>query len=185
MAELTRFETLALPLMPTAYTFAFFILRSREDAEDAVQEAYLRAFRAFEGWRGEALKPWLLTIVRHVALRMIAARRRTGNVIPLEAAREPDGAPGLSVEIADPGPLADEMLVAAAERQALRAALADLPAIYREMIVLRDIEGLSYREIAAVTETAIGTVMSRLARGRQELRRQLAPLRAKDGTNGE
>lgn len=186
MANLTRFESLALPLMPAAYRFAFFILRSREDAEDAVQEAYLRAFSAFDDWRGEELRPWLLTIVRHAALKMIAARRREGNVIPLDIG--PDDAAGArfgAVELADPGPRADENLIRASEQQALQQAVAELPAIYRETIVLRDIEGLSYRDIARVTETAIGTVMSRLARGRQELRRKLAPAGAKDGTYGE
>jgi RNA polymerase sigma-70 factor, ECF subfamily len=176
MAHLSHFESAALPLMPAAYNLAYWILRSREDAEDAVQEAYLRAFRAYDGLRGEDIRPWFLTIVRNVAFRTIGLRRRTGNVISLDAGP-------VTADIADPAPLADATLIEQGIWAEVHAALAELPAIHREVISLRDIEGLSYREISQVTGIAIGTVMSRLARGRQELRKKLVPAGAKDGTH--
>jgi RNA polymerase sigma-70 factor, ECF subfamily len=176
MAHPTRFESLALPLMPAAYNHAFWILRSREDAEDAVQEAYLRAFRAFDDLRNEDIRPWFLTIVRNVAFRTIGTRRRSGNVISLDAG-------SVTIDVADPAPLAEAGLIQQGTHAQLHAALAELPAIHREIISLRDIEGLSYREISQIMGIAIGTVMSRLARGRQELRKKLVPAGAKDGTN--
>lgn len=175
MAHLTRFESLALPLMPAAFNLAFWILRSREDAEDAVQDAYLRAFRAFDDLRGEDIRPWFLTIVRNAAFRTIGQRRRNGNVIALDAGP-------VTIDIADAAPLAEAGLVQQEVLDELHAALAQLPAIHREIISLRDIEGLSYREISQILGIAIGTVMSRLARGRVELRKKLNLAGVRDGT---
>ncbi len=183
MASLKSFETLALPHLGAAYNLAFWIVRSREDAEDVVQEAYLRAFRAFDDLRGEDIRPWLFAIVRNVAYRAVGARNRTANVVSLNAGPfDRDNAYAPVMEIADEGMTAEQAMVNEADRALVQAALADLPAAYREVVMLREIEGLNYREIARITGTVIGTVMSRLARGRKELRDRLALLMEKDGT---
>ena len=182
MVSLSRFERLALPHMAAAYNLAYFIVRSKEDAEDVVQDAYLRAFRAFDDLRGDDIRPWLLTIVRHAAYAMVKARRRS-NLIPLDVgAAEPDGA-AWSRDIATEEPTAEQAMVSAGERALVHAALADLPVAYREVVTLREIEGLSYREIAEITGTVVGTVMSRLARGRKELRARLERLLDRNGTD--
>jgi RNA polymerase sigma-70 factor (ECF subfamily) len=171
LSALSRFERLALPCMDAAYNLAFWLVRSRTDAEDVVQEAYLRALRSFDTFRGEDMQPWLLAIVRSAAYRWANNRRRADNVISLEeayAANEPS---------------AEARLIGAAERDYVVRALAELPPAFREVLVLRELEGLPYRDIAAVTGAPIGTVMSRLSRGRGELRKALTRLIEKDEPN--
>jgi RNA polymerase sigma-70 factor, ECF subfamily len=179
----SRFERLALPQLDAAYNLAFWLTRSRPDADDIVQEAYLRALRAFDGFRGDDIKPWLLAIVRNAAYRWLANRRRAGNVISLDEtlAGDDDGHP-INV-VASDDLSAEQLLVGAAERDYVLRALAELPPIFREAVVLREIEGLSYREISEVTGTPVGTVMSRLARGRNELRGVLKKMIDKDEPN--
>jgi RNA polymerase sigma-70 factor, ECF subfamily len=168
--------------MEAAFNLAFWLVRSRADAEDIVQEAYLRAFRAFDGFRGGDMRPWLLAIVRNTAYRWLSNRRRSGTVISLEEAFAEGG--GQSVdEIASDEPTAEERLIGAAERDYVLRALAELPPAFREVLVLREIEGLAYREIAEVTGVPVGTVMSRLSRGRGELRKVLTRLMGKDEPN--
>jgi RNA polymerase sigma-70 factor, ECF subfamily len=170
----SRFERLALQHMGAAYNLAFWLVRSRNDAEDVVQEAFLRAFRAFDGFRGDDIKPWLLAIVRNTAYRWLAARRRSANVVSIDAALfadAEDDPPALQVASDAPNP--EDLLLRAGERDGIDAAIAGLPPVFREVIVLREIDGLSYREIAEVTGAAIGTVMSRLSRARAELRKVL------------
>jgi len=169
MIERAEFERLALAHLDAAYTLAFWLLRSRADAEDAVQDAYLRAYRSFRTFQGGDIRPWLLKIVRNVALRRLSDRARTANVIAFDAAVSDR----LGGERADT-PSAEEILVGAGEQAMVRAALDELAPVFRETIVLREIEALSYREIAALTGVPIGTVMSRLARARAELRKILA-----------
>lgn len=184
MAPVSRFEQMALPHMEAAFNLAFWLLRSRSDAEDVVQEAYLRAFRAFAGFRGEEIRPWLFAIVRNAAYRALNSRQRSANVISLdEALPGRAGDDGPAPEIADPGPSAEELMIRSAERDLVRLALAELPPAFREVVVLREIEGLGYREIAEITGTVVGTVMSRLSRGREELRKALARKLAKDQSN--
>jgi RNA polymerase sigma-70 factor (ECF subfamily) len=167
MTERAEFERLALVHLDAAYTLAFWLLRSRADAEDAVQDAYLRAFRAYRSFRGGDMRPWLLKIVRNVALRKLGASARESNVIPFD--------PGLvERHLAADQPTAEELLIGAGEQAMVRAALAELAPAFREVIVLREIEAMAYREIAEVTGVPIGTVMSRLARARAELRTVLA-----------
>lgn len=186
MTSLTRFETLALPQMDAAYQLAFWILRSREDAEDVVQEAFLSAFRAFDDLRGEDAKPWLLAITRNAAYRRLSERRRDWNVVPLDAGAGGDrGEPGPALDLPDPSPSVEEALISASDRDLVRRALADLPPAYREVLALREMEGLDYRSIAAVTGAVIGTVMSRLARGRKELRAGLARLMEKESVHDQ
>jgi RNA polymerase sigma-70 factor, ECF subfamily len=166
------FERLAMPHRNAAFNLAFWILRDRADAEDVVQEAYLRAFRAFPVFRGGDVKPWLLVIVRNVAFSTLEARKRGRNLVLLAAdlsgSRDAD-----AQESACAAPNPEALAIAESERQRLMGALAALPSIYRDVVVLREMEGLSYKDIAAVTGIPRGTVMSRLSRGRAELRKVL------------
>lgn len=166
----SRFEELVMPLRSAAFNLAYWILQNRDDAEDVVQEAYLRAYRAFPSFRGESVRPWLLVIVRNQAYTVLNTRKRFGKVIlltqDLKVREEVD-----IEEIASSDPSPESSLISAIDRQKLLSALAGLPLIYRDVLVLREMEGLSYADIAEITGTPIGTVMSRLSRGRAELRR--------------
>ena len=156
-----RFEALALPHMDAAYNLARWLSRSPSDADDIVQEAMLRAFRAFDGFRGESVRPWLLAIVRN-CWRSNAGdvRRRAQTALPDE-----DG-PALVSQDPDP----EAAALSAGEGRRLAAAIARLPPDFREVLILREMEDLSYREIAEATGAPIGTVMSRLARARALLK---------------
>ena len=184
MSNLSRFERLALPCMEAAYNLAFWLVRSRTDAEDVVQEAYLRALRSFETFRGEDIRPWLLAIVRNAAYRWLNQRRRFDNVVSLQEAYGGNAEEeGQRMEPVADVPSAEQQLIGAAERDYVLRALAELPPAFREAVVLREIEGLSYRGIAEVTGAPVGTVMSRLSRGREELRKALRRLMEKDEPN--
>ncbi|HTN95532.1 MAG TPA: sigma-70 family RNA polymerase sigma factor [Nordella sp.] len=185
MASLRNFEHLALVHMDAAYNLAYWLVRDRADAEDVVQDAYLRAFRAFDTLTGDDIKPWLLTIVRHVAYRWLTVRKRRTNVIPLDAmppAFDRDEA-GPVREIASDAPSAEDVLLGRADQALVHRALAELPPAFRETIILRELEEMSYQDIARVTEVPIGTVMSRLARARDQLREQLTELMARENRN--
>jgi RNA polymerase sigma-70 factor, ECF subfamily len=158
-----RFRDAALPHLDDVYTLARYLLRSAADADDAVQECYLRAFRHFDGFRGQATKPWLMAILRNVCRAEFA--RRTGaagdpaelteDALPLW--QEPESSP-------------ETAILRQRDSETVRALVAALPEPFREAIVLRDINDLSYREIAEVIGAPIGTVMSRLGRARSLLR---------------
>lgn len=182
MVSKTHFEELVLPHMKAAFNLAHWIVHSREEAEDVVQDAYVRAFRAFSRFDGVAVKPWLLTIVRNEAYRTLQSRNRNDNVIvfseDLKTRESEDVREVPSLERS-----AETLLVAKGERQQLHSALADLPVNYREVVVLRELEGLSYNEIAQAVGVPVGTVMSRLSRGRAELRVALTRRIAKDEPN--
>jgi RNA polymerase sigma-70 factor (ECF subfamily) len=152
-----RFEAQALPHMDAAYNLARWLSRSPADADDIVQDAMLRAFRAFDGFRGGDAKAWLLAIVRNCWLSAGAAKRRRGQTL-LE-----DG-------IADAGPDPEAAAIQSGDRRRLDAMIARLPADFREVLILREMEDMSYREIAEITGAPVGTVMSRLARARTLLR---------------
>jgi RNA polymerase sigma-70 factor (ECF subfamily) len=160
-----RFELLALPHLPAAYNLARWLMRKDHDAEDVVQEAYLRAFRFFDGFQGGDARPWLLAIVRNTCITWLERNHPERATTPFDEAVH-------TVAAKDHEP--DSRLLQAADREVIQQALSELPAEFREALVLREMEGLSYKEIAAVTGTAIGTVMSRLARGRKLLREKLA-----------
>lgn len=177
MVSKSRFEELAIPHMQAAFNLAYFIVRSREEADDVVQDAYVRAFRAFSDLRGDAVKPWLLAIVRNAAYRAVQNRRRAGNVIFFS--EDLKGREDVA-EMPAPELSAESLLIAAGERQQLMSALGELSVDYREVIVLRELEGLSYGEIAQAIHAPVGTVMSRLSRGRAELREVLTRRIAKD-----
>lgn len=184
MTERTRFERLALPHMDAAYNLAFWLLRRRADAEDAVQDAYLRAYRGFLNFEGNDIRPWLLKIVRNVAFRKLSDQKRANNVISFDAAvSDRTAGESMALQIAAEGPSAEDIAIGAGEQAIVKRALAKLAPAYREMIVLREIEAMSYREIAELTGVPIGTVMSRLARARAELRKILARMMAEDESN--
>ena len=159
--EQARFELLAVPHLGAAFNLARWLTHNDHDAEDVVQEAYLRAFRFFDGFQGGNFRPWLLAIVRNTCMTWLQRNRRHNPTVPLDNATH-------AVAADVPGP--DSQLLLDANRELVQHALAELPVEYREAVVLREMEGMSYKEIATVTETAIGTVMSRLARGRKLLR---------------
>lgn len=167
MADRKRFEAIALPLLPAAYNLAYSVLRSREEAEDAVQDAFVSAMASFADLRGEDVKPWLLTIVRHASYRLAKRRKSFAHVVALGQSDED------AFEPADTAPLADETLIQDEVQTAFDRAFSSLPPAFRDIITLRDIEGLSYRDIAKVLDCPIGTVMSRLARARDTLRERL------------
>lgn len=184
MTDRARFERLALPHMGAAYNLAFWLLRSRSDAEDAAQDAYLRAYRGFANVQGEDVRPWLLKIVRNVAFRKLNDRKRATNVISFDAAMSDrvSGEPA-AFQVADEAPSAEDLVIGAGEQETVKRALYALPPVYREVIVLREIEAMSYREIAELIGAPIGTVMSRLARARAELRETLTRMKTKDAND--
>lgn len=168
--KLRRFEEQISPHLKSAYNLAKWLTRSHEDAEDVVQEAFLRAFSAFESYRGEEANPqnakaWLLTIVRNTSLTWLKRNRNSRATIGFEeVVDEP------RERSADP----EEIMLNSCDREEVRQALEQLPPDFREAIVLREMEDLSYREIAATIGVPLGTVMSRLSRGRGWLRRILS-----------
>ena len=162
--RLTRFDQAVLPHLGAAYNLARWLTRNDHDADDVVQEAYLRAYQFFESFHGGDGRAWLLRIVRNTCYTWLEKNRSREPTTAFDETRH-------STAVAA-GP--DAPLVASEERTLLRQALAELPDEFREAIVLRELEGLSYREIAAVTGAPIGTVMSRLARARERLHESLA-----------
>ncbi len=173
-----RFERLALPHLDAAYNLARWLTRDDQDAQDVVQEAVLRALRYFAGFHGEQARPWLLQIVRHTTWSWLE-RNRPGEVVPFDEALHDDGGPdaasGAWGLAAPPSPEPSAVLARHADRTRLHAALAGLPIVFREALVLRELEDLSYQEIARIAGVPVGTVMSRLSRGRALLRRALSP----------
>ncbi len=164
------FERVMLPHLASAHHLALWLLRHHHDAEDAVQDAYLRAFRRFDGWRGENAAAWLLKIVRNTCMTRLHARSQHANVVHLDTVANEGEFAGHAATLADGGLQPDARVAARAEQRAVREAVARLPPTYREVIVLRELEGLSYKEIALIADIPIGTVMSRLSRARHQLR---------------
>ncbi len=165
-----RFASVVTPHLADAYALARWLTGDRADAEDVVQDACLRAFRAIGGYSGGNARAWVLTIVRHTAYSWLGKNRR-GTLVTvddLEAVEQAQARPGRSGAEGS-GLTPETELIAKADAARLQAAIAALPTPFRETLVLRDIQGLDYREIAQVTEVPVGTVMSRLARARQRL----------------
>jgi RNA polymerase sigma factor (sigma-70 family) len=159
-----RFEWLLMPHLGAAYNLARWLTRSEHDADDVVQDAYLRAFRGFSGYRGGDARTWLLRIVRNTSYTWL--RQRRGETVSEgadELAELPDD------DAVDP----EAQLIGHADAARVRTALDTLPVELREAVVLRELEGLSYKEIAEVADVPLGTVMSRLSRGRKHLERAL------------
>jgi RNA polymerase sigma-70 factor, ECF subfamily len=165
-----RFEQAALPHLEAAYELARWLTGSSHDAEDVVQEAYLRAFQFFDGWRGDNARAWLLAIVRNTAMSWLGRNRpkHVATMAPEALAVASD----LALQRGElPAANPEQNAIALAERSELLHALESLPPPFREVIVLRELQDLSYREIAEIVGAPVGTVMSRLARARIELRR--------------
>ena len=158
-----RFRDAALPYLDDVYTLARYLLRNPADADDAVQDCYLRAYRHFDGLRGQAAKPWLMAILRNVCRAEFA--RRSGAAADLADVSE-DALPLWQ----EPENSPETAVLRQRDSASVRALLDALPAPFREAIVLRDVDELSYREIAEVIGAPVGTVMSRLARARSMLR---------------
>jgi RNA polymerase sigma factor (sigma-70 family) len=166
-----RFGRVVLPHLGDAYALARWITGHRADAEDVVQEACLRAFRAIGGFSGGNARAWTLTIVRNTAYSWLS-KNRSAVVVSVDDLEATERAFAKPTDIGTGESYAanpETDLIAKADAAQLEAAIAALPAQFRETLVLRDIQGLDYREIAAVTEVPVGTVMSRLARARQRL----------------
>ncbi len=157
-SKISRFEQAVLPHLDAAYNLARWLTRNEADAEDVVQEAYLRAFKFFGGFHGENSRAWLLTIVRHTSYTWLQQNR--AHEMTTEFDEEIH-----SVESDNP----ETMLLERADRALLKQALEELPVEFREVVVMRELEGLSYKEIAGMIDVPIGTVMSRLARARKRL----------------
>jgi RNA polymerase sigma-70 factor (ECF subfamily) len=163
----TEFERLILPHLGAAYSLARWLLRHPQDAEDAVQEAVLKAFKAFHGYGGGHAQAWLLAIVRNTCLTAIERRRSVGKVVVLGNSH-PAQERWLDT-VADPAPLAETAMITEEDRRRVHAAVAALPLQFREVVVLCEFHDLSYREIADIVGAPVGTVMSRLARARERL----------------
>ena len=159
-----RFEALAMPHLDAAYNLARWLTRGSAEADDIVQDAMLRAFRGFDGFRGEAVRPWLLAIVRNCHRSALEQRKRHA-ATPLDETDD--------TEIAAEGPTPEASAIQTGDGKLLDKAIATLPDEFREVVILRELEEMSYREIAVATGAPIGTVMSRLARGRALLREKL------------
>jgi RNA polymerase sigma-70 factor, ECF subfamily len=166
----SQFSAVVLPHLPDALTTALWLTGDRADAEDVVQEACLRAFRAIATFTGGNARAWVLAIVRNTAHSWIQKNRRVELVAvdDLETEERVQAERGANIEeLISVNPEAD--LIARADEAHLREEIEKLPAEFREALVLRDIQGLEYREIAEITLVPVGTVMSRLARARRRL----------------
>ena len=165
-----RFREIVPPLLDDAYSLAKWLCRNPTDAEDIVQDAALRALQALATVSVDRPKPWFLAIVRNAAMTFLARNRRktvtyAGDMTDLDS---------LDLRLGeDAAPNPEQELIALQDGERLRQAIAGLPSPFLETLVMRDINGLSYREIAEATETPVGTVMSRLARARAMLAKTL------------
>ena len=169
------FEQVVLPHLDAAYNLARWLVRNTHDAEDIVQEAYLRAFKFFGGYQGGDARAWVLKIVRNTSYSFFEKNR------PADLAEEFDETIH-SAGTEQPG--AEAALLQLADSRMLRDALDELPVNFREVLVLRELEGMSYKEIAEVTGAPIGTVMSGLARARGQLRERLLRMRGEEEQRG-
>ena len=165
-----RFELLALPHLDAAYNLARWLAGNTTDAEDVVQDAYLRAYRYFDAFQGGNFRVWLLTIVRNAFITWVKENRSSRMVFaadaPVDEAAHTDQVMWISPS-RDP----EALLLESIDSQTLSRLMEQLPAEYREVLLLREVEDLAYKEIATVTGVPIGTVMSRLSRARLNLRK--------------
>jgi RNA polymerase sigma-70 factor, ECF subfamily len=165
--KMRRFRDAALPHLDDLYTLARYLMRNPTDAEDAVQECYLRALRHFDSYRGPAMKPWLLAILRNVCKAEFA--RRGKDEVPTDFAQDESVAEDMPMW-QEPQASPEKLILRQQDSATIRRLVAELPEPFRETIVLREVNDLSYQEIAEVAGVPVGTVMSRLARARAMLR---------------
>lgn len=162
--KLASFETAVLPHLDAAYNLARWLTRNDADAEDVVQEAYLRAFRFFGGFHGDDGRAWLLGIVRNTSYTWLQRNRSPELNMALD-----DETPEAESHDLDP----EALLLQKADAQKLRQAVEELPVEFREVLMLRELDEMSYKQIAVVADLPLGTVMSRLARARKRLQQIL------------
>jgi len=163
--EVTSFEEVMLPHLDAAHNLARWLLRNEQDAQDVVQEAYLRAFRSFAGFHGGNGRAWLLTIVRNTSYTLLKKKRGADFTTTFD---EEIHAP--TDESVSPATILEQ----SEDAELIKEAINELPVEFREILVLRHQEGLSYKEIADIAQIPPGTVMSRLARARGKLKEYLA-----------
>lgn len=156
---------MALPHMEAAYNLARWLTGNDHDAEDVVQESFLRALKFFAGFRGDNGRPWLLTIVRNTCYTWLRRNRMDELATDLEEESQLADTNSVNPEAA---------LLAAARTESVQRALSELPVEFREIVILRELEGMSYKEIAEIASIPVGTVMSRLARARARLQKLLS-----------
>ena len=163
--NLSSFEALMLPYLDAAHNLAKWLLRNEEDAQDVVQEAYLRAFKSFSGFHGSNGRGWLLTIVRNTSYTLLKKNHAVDLTTTFDEEIHASGHESISPAT---------ILEHSEDAKLVKKAMDDLPAEFREILALRHQEGLSYKEIAEITQVPTGTVMSRLARARAKLKECLA-----------
>lgn len=165
--QIARFERLVLPHLDAAHNLARWLTRDEHDAADVVQDAYLRAYQYFGRFHGEGGRVWLLKIVRNTCYTWLK-QNRPADTVPLADENLHAAVCG--------APTPDDQASGQERRQLLHDAIGELPVEYREALVLRELEGMSYKEIAAIADVPLGTVMSRLSRAREKLHERLAPV---------
>jgi RNA polymerase sigma-70 factor (ECF subfamily) len=172
--ERRQFEETFLPFLDAAYNLARWIVQHDQDAQDVVQEAYLRAFKGYQGFRGGNSRAWLLTIVRNTAYSWINKHSADGRLVPYE---EEKHAEIISFD------QSTKEIVTEKRKEYLQNALLRLPVEYREVILLYEFEGLSYKELAVALGIPVGTVMSRLSRARRRLQQEFTHIRGAEAVN--
>ena len=172
--ERRQFEETFLPFLDAAYNLARWIVQHDQDAQDVVQEAYLRAFKGYQGFRGGNSRAWLLTIVRNTAYSWINKHSADGRLVPYE---EEKHAEIISFD------QSTKEIVTEKRKEYLQNALLRLPVEYREVILLYEFEGLSYKELAIALGIPVGTVMSRLSRARRRLQQEFTHIRGAEAVN--
>ena len=159
-----RFEETIMPHLDAAYNLARWLTRNEHDAEDVAQDAVLRAFKFFGGFHGANSRSWLLSIVRNTAYTWLQKNRKHEIATVFDETTH---------DVEDPAANPEVLLLKNADRQEIMKAVEELPVEFREVMILRELEGMSYQEIADMTEVPVGTVMSRLARARKQLQQSL------------
>jgi len=168
-----RFEEVALPHLAAAYNLARWLIHNDQDAEDVVQESFMRAFKSFHGYYGGNSRAWLLTIVRNTCYTWLQKNRMLMLSDPID-----DKIDELGLDFADP----ELLFLRSVDARIVRASLEELPVEFREVVVLREMEEMSYKDIANVVDLPLGTVMSRLARGRKRLQALLTKRMGKEAS---
>lgn len=169
-SKATRFQRIALPHLDAAYNLARWLLRRPQDAEDAVQEAMLRAYRSFEGCREATARAWILRIVRNAAYDLSGHGKAEAGFADVDP-DDPDGERYVAGVFGGPAEDPERLLLKEDDNRMVNALIAQLPVAFREVVVLRELEELSYKEISEVLGIPKGTVMSRLARARDLLQK--------------
>jgi RNA polymerase sigma-70 factor (ECF subfamily) len=178
LSRQARFAREVLPHLDAAYNLARWLLRNGQDAEDVTQDSLLRAYRSFDGFRGGNAKAWLLAIVRNASYSWLARRRVDASVVGADAS------PADLIDKWATAETPESLLSTKIELALLQGSLDELPVEFREVLILRELEELSYKEISAAIDIPLGTVMSRLARARALLQRKLAARLRKENGRG-